>query len=344
MRETDGRKLDHATLEALRLRTVKQVLGGANAEELSVALGLHSKTVFGWMADYRRGGFAALRRKPVPGRAPKLDPAQLRKLQGFITGDDPRRFGFEFALWTREIVQELIRREFDVSLSVTSVGQTLKKLGFSAQRPLYRAWQADPDVVAAWKEQDYPAIAARARAAGATVYFVDEASVRSDYHAGTTWAPVGITPVVATTGARFSVNMISAISAQGKLRFSIIEETLDSARLIGFFKQLLHRAPGPVFVVLDNHSVHRSKSVRSFVDSTDGALEVYRLPSYSPQLNPDEWVWKNVKHDRVGRKSVAGPNQFKALAVAALRRLQAMPAIVRGFFAAPDLAYITAAG
>ena len=343
MRETDGRKLDYATLEALRLRTVKQVLDGANAEELSTALGLHSKTVFGWMADYRRGGFGALKRKPVPGRVPKLDPAQLRKLQGFIAGDDPRAFGFEFALWTREIVRELIRREFDVSLSVTSVGQTLKKLGFSAQRPLYRAWQADPHAVAAWKEADYPAIAARARSAGATVCFVDEASVRSDYHAGTTWAPVGATPVVATTGARFSVNMISAISAQGKLRFSIVDGTLDSAKLIGFFKQLLHHAPGPVFAVLDNHSVHRSKSVRSFVESTDGALEVYRLPSYSPQLNPDEWVWKNVKHDRVGRKSVAGPDQLTALAVGALRRLQAMPAIVRGFFAAPDLAYITAA-
>ena len=343
MKETDGRKLDHVTLEALRLRAVRQVLAGANAEELSVALGLHPKTVFGWMADYRRGGFGALKRTPVPGRPAKLDPAQLRRLQGFITGDDPRRFGFEFALWTREIVQELIWREFAVRLSVTAVGRTLKNLGFSAQRPLYRAWQADPDAVAAWKEREYPAIAARARTAGATVYFVDEASVRSDYHAGTTWAPIGVTPVVATTGARFSVNMISAISAQGKLRFSIIDGTLDSARLIGFFKQLLHRAPGPVFVVLDNHSVHRSKTVRAFVDSTDGALEIYRLPSYSPQLNPDEWAWKNVKHDRVGRKSVSGLDQFKALAVGALRRLQASPAIIRGFFADPNLAYIAAA-
>ena len=343
MRETDGRKLDHATLEALRLRTVKQVLDGANAEEVSIALGLHPKTVFGWMADYRRGGFGALKRKPVPGRPAKLDPAQLRRLQGFIARDDPRRFGFEFALWTREIVQELIWREFSVRLSVTAVGRTLKNLGFSAQRPLYRAWQADPEAVAAWKESEYPAIAARARAAGATVYFVDEASVRSDYHAGTTWAPVAVTPVIASTGARFSVNMISAISAQGKLRFSIVNGMLDSAKLIEFLKRLLHKAPGPVFAVLDGHPVHRSKAVRAFTETTNGALEVYRLPSYSPQLNPDEWVWKNVKHDRVGRKSVSGPDQFKALAVAALKRLQATPTIVRGFFADPNLAYIAAA-
>lgn len=91
----------------------------------------------------------------------------------------------------RGLVQELIWREFAVHLSVTAVGHTLKNLGLSAQRPLYRAWQADPHAVAAWKKEHYPAIAARARAAGATVHFVDEASVRSDYHAGTTWAPIG---------------------------------------------------------------------------------------------------------------------------------------------------------
>lgn len=343
MRDTDGRKIDHATLEVMRLRAVKQVLAGANAEELSVALGMHPKTVFGWMAAYRRGGLGALSRKPVPGRAPKLDTSQLRLLYGFIAGGDPRQFGFEFALWTREIAQELIWREFAVHLSVTAVGRTLKKLGLSAQRPLYRAWQADPEAVAAWKQADYPAIAARARASGATVYFVDEASVRSDYHAGTTWAPIGETPVIATTGARFSVNMISAISAQGRLRFSIVDGTLDSAKLIDFLRRLLHKAPGPVFVILDGHPVHRSKAVRAFAESTHGALEIHRLPSYSPQLNPDEWVWKNVKHDRVGRKSVSGPDQFTALAVSALRRLQASPAIVRAFFADPDLAYIGAA-
>lgn len=149
--------------------------------------------------------------------------------------------------------------------------------------------------------------------------------------------------MIATTGARFSVNMISAISAQGKLRFSIVGATLDSARLIDFLKRLLHKAPGPVFVILDGHPVHRSTAVRAFVETTNGALEIYRLPSCSPQLNPDEWVWKNVKHDRVGRKSVSGPDQFEALAVAALKRLQATPAIVRGFFADPNLAYISAA-
>jgi len=214
-------------------------------------------------------------------------------------------------------------------------------MGLSPPKPLYRAWQADPEAVAAWKATEYPKIAAEAKKAGATVYFADEASVRSDYHAGTTWAPVGKTPVVKTTGARFSVNMISAVTARGALRFSLINGTLTAPKFIDFCKRLLHDAPGPVFLILDGHPVHRSTAVRAFAESTAGRLRLFRIPAYSPQLNPEEWVWKNVKHDRVDKAGVSGPDQFKALAVTALRRLQRMPSIVRGFFADPNLSYIT---
>ncbi len=343
MRDNDGRKLDHATLETLRLRAVEQIEAGAHPEDVADALGLHRSTVFGWVARFRCGGRAALLAKPVPGRPPKLSAEQLRKLYSLIVGNDPRQLQFEFALWTREMVRELIRREFKVSLSVVSVGRWLRVLGLSPQRPLYRAYQADPDKVDAWKREQYPAIAAEAKKAGATVYFADEASVRSDYHAGTTWAPVGRTPVLASTGARFSVNMISAVSAKGALRFSVVDGTMNGTKFIEFCKRLLHDNPGPVFLIVDGHPSHKAKIVKAFVASTNGQLKLFVLPGYSPQLNPDEWVWKNVKHDRVGRSGVTGPDQFKALCVAALRRLQRTPRIVRGFFADPNLAYIAAA-
>ena len=343
MRANDGRMLDHATLEVLRLRAVDQVEAGAHPEDVAETLGMHRKTVYGWLAKARQGGRDALLAKAIPGRPPKLSGRQMRRVYELVVGSDPRQLKFEFALWTRGMVRELIRREFGVGLSAVSVGRMLKALGLSAQKPLYRAWQADPDAVAAWKQTEYPKIAAEAKKAGATVYFADEASVRSDYHAGTTWAPVGKTPVVATTGARFSVNMISAVTAKGALRFSIIEGTLTSAKFIDFCKRLLHDASGPVYLILDGHPVHRSKAVREFAESTSGQLRLFRIPAYSPQLNPDEWVWKNVKHDRVGKTGVAGPDQFKALAVKALRRLQRMPHLVRGFFADPNLAYITQA-
>src|ERR687890_235488 len=209
-------------------------------------------------------------------------------------------------------------------------------------RPLWRAWQADPDAVARWKEQEFPAIRKQAKTEGATIYFGDEAGIRSDYHAGTTWAPVGQTPVVKATGARHSLNMISAVTAQGLLRFSTYTGSLTGARFIEFCRKLMHDTAGPVYLVVDGHPVHRSKLVKQFVASTDRQLKLFVLPAYSPQLNPDEWVWKNVKHDRVGRTSTTGPEDFKAKIIGALRRLQKMPHIVRAFFADPDLRYITA--
>src|SRR3954465_6352736 len=319
MRENDGRKLDHQTLEAIRLRAVEQVEAGVPAAEVGrglAALGLHRRTIYTWLTTERTAGRAALRAKPVPGRRRKLTDAQLGELADLVITTDPRDHGFAVALWTREVVRQLIEARFGVQLTVASVGRTLHDLGLSAQRPLYRAEQADPAAVARWKQVEYPRIAAAAKATGGTVYFVDEAGVRSDYHAGTTWAPVAQTPAVRSTGARFGLNLISAISARGALRFSVLAGTLTGARFIGFLQRLIPDAQragaGPVFVIVDGHPVHRATAVDRFVASTHGALRLYRLPAYSPQLNPDEWVWKNVKHDGVAPAAPKGPGHRTA--------------------------------
>jgi transposase len=162
MRDNDGRKLDHKTLEVLRLRAVDQVAAGVHPEDVADTLGMHRKTVYGWVAKLREGGRDALRAKAVPGRPPKLDGAQLGRIYRLVTGSDPRQLKFEFALWTRDRIRELIRRESGVALSAVSVGRMLKTMGLSPQKPLYRAWQADPEAVAAWKASEYPKIAAEA--------------------------------------------------------------------------------------------------------------------------------------------------------------------------------------
>jgi transposase len=200
VRDDDGRKLDHATLEAIRIRSVKQIEAGARVEEVAAGLGLNRSTVFGWVASYREGGERALRSKPVPGRPPRLSAAQLRTLYTLIVGNDPRQYEFDFALWTRELVRELIWKKFQVRLSAVSVGRLLGTLGLSPQRPVFRASQQDSERVRRWRETDYPAIRDEAAQLGATIYVADEAGVRSDYHSGTTWAPVGQTPVVSSTG------------------------------------------------------------------------------------------------------------------------------------------------
>jgi transposase len=259
-----------------------------------------------------------------------------------VVGNDPRQLQFAFALWTRAMVRELIRREFAVALSEVSVGRLLRKLGLSPQRPLYRAYQQNPQAVARWKAETYPQIRAEAAATGGTVSFADEAGVRSDYHAGTTWAPVGKTPVVAATGDRFAVNLISAVSAKGALRFAAYEGNLNAVVFLDFCRRLLADATGPVFLVLDGHPVHRSNAVKQFAAASGGRLRLCFLPGYSPELNPDEWVWKHVKHDRIGRAGVSGPEDLKAKALAVLHRLQKLPHIVQGFFRDQNLRYITA--
>jgi transposase len=342
VRENDGRKLDHQTLEAIRIRAVQQVENGVHPEDVAEALGMTRAAVYGWLAKYREGGLDALRARPVPGRPPKLSGDQLRRVYTLVVGTDPRQLSFEFALWTREMVRELIRREFGVGLSVVSVGRLLRRLGLSPQRPLWRAYQQDPEAVERWKREEFPAIRDEAQRLGATIWFADEAGVRSDYHAGTTWAPVGHTPVVRTTGARHSINLVSAVTAKGALRFACYEGKFTSAAFIDFCKRLLHDAAGPVFLVVDGHPTHRSRQVKEFVASTEGRLRLFCLPGYSPELNPDEWVWKNVKADRIGRAGVKDKDDLKAKALAALHRLQKLPHIIRGFFADPHLRYITA--
>lgn len=342
MNELDGRNLSHEALEEIRIRAVKRVESGESPEDVIAALGLHRSSIYKWIAAYREGGLDALKSRKAAGPAPKLSGPQFRGLFVIITHGNPLQLGFEFALWTRAMVRQVIREEFDVRLSDVSVGRLLRKMGLSPQRPLRRAYQRDEERVKAWREHAYPEIQKLAKHAGATIYFGDEASLRSDGHSGTTWAPTGETPVIERTGARFSVNMISAVSAQGHLRFMTIDGRMNADRFIEFFKRLTYRATNPVFLILDGHPVHKSKRVQEYVAATNGQLRLFILPPYSPHLNPDEWVWNWLKTHKLGKACVTGPDQFRSLIDRYLRRLQKLPQLIRGFFADPNLAYIGA--
>ena len=324
-----------------RLRAVQAVERGQRAEVVAEVLGFARSTVFGWVQAARLGGEQALETRPTPVPPPRLAAKQMQRLRKLLVGRDPQQLQFEFALLTRALVAELIEREFGVKLSLVTVGRILHQLGMSPQRPVYRAWQADPAAVEAWKQTTYPAIVAAAKRQDAAIFFGDEASVRTDYHAGTTWAPVGQTPVVRATGQRLAIKMVSAVSPRGELRFRVHEGTMNATRFIEFCRGLMHDIDRPVFLIVDGSSVHKAVKVREFVASTQGRLQLFFLPSYSPQLNPDEWVWKNVKHDRIARKVPQSKNELKAIAHDALRRLQRLPETVRGFFGDPHLAYIT---
>jgi transposase len=324
-----------------RLRAVQLLKEGNEAATVARMFNVSRAILFRWQQKYDEGGPVALETKKTKGPASRLSPTQLSKLYAIITGSDPRQLQFDFGLWTRKIIRDLIRREFGVKFSEVQVGRLLKKMGLSPQRPLYRAYQQDPERVAEWKKSIYPKIRKLAAEEGASIFFEDEASVRTDHHAGTTWAPVGQTPVIITTGERKSVNMVSAISPRGEVRFRVYEGRMNAGEFISFLKALLDSVPGRIFLIVDGHPAHKAKKVSKFIENeTDGRLRIFFLPPYSPDLNPDEWVWKNVKNDRIGRGVVMSKDDLKAKAVSALRRLQKLPDIVRGFFRDPKLAYI----
>lgn len=338
----DGRKLSHEAREAIRIRAVDRVQAGESPEDVVRTLGFHRSCIYDWLARYREGGIEALGYRKIPGRKPKLAGPQLKKLYDWITLKNPQQLKFDFALWTRDMIRQVIRREFGVRLSVVSVGRLLRKLGLSPQKPLRRAYQQDPEAVARWKETEYPAIQKAAKQEGASIFFGDEASVRSDYHSGTTWAPVGKTPVVTKTGARFALNLISAISPRGEMRFMTVSGKMTASKFIDFLRRLLTGVDRPIYFIVDRHPVHRSSRVRQFVESTQGRLKLFFLPSYSPELNPDEQVWNNLKNHRVGRLTPMGPNQLKRAVLKCLLSLQKLPEKISGFFRHPETLYTLA--
>jgi len=337
---TDLRRLTHKELTEFRRQAVSRVQSGVPVRVVCEGMGVSRAALFGWLARYRSGGWSALEAGKRGGRKPKLSVEQLRWVYETVVEKDPRQLEFPFMLWTRKLVSEAIWREFGIRLSRTSVGRLLRQLGLSPQRPLYRAWQRDPEAVERWRREEYPALVKRAKAHGAVIMFLDESAVRSDHHAGATWAPRGKTPVVATTGARFSLNVIGAISGKGLFRFMTYGGTMNAAVFIGFLKRLLHDSDWPVYLVLDGHPVHRSKAVREFVAQRKARLELHFLPSYSPDLNPVEQVWQHAKNHQIGKQAISGPDHLKRLILSALRRLQKMPHIIQGFFRHPECSYV----
>ena len=339
MKNQDGRALRRVTQEEIRIRAVQQVEAGESPEAVIRALGFGRTVIYDWLARYREGGIDALRAKPVRGRPTKLDGRQLKWIYKTVAGKNPLQLRFEFALWTRAMVRDLIRERFNVRLSEVSVGRLLKKLGLTPQRPLHRAYQQDPEAVERWRRTDFPKIQAMAKRAGALIFFADEAGIRSDSHAGTTWAPKGETPVVPATGQRFSINLMSAISPRGELRFMVVEGKVNAQRFIEFLCRLLHRADQPIFLIVDGHPSHRARKTLDFVKSTEGRLRLFFLPPYAPELNADELVWNHLKTHGIGRRLVRARDELKSLAISHLRSLQRAPAVLRSFFREKHVRY-----
>lgn len=339
MHKTDARRLDHRTLTELRKRAVSSVQTGESPEIVGRALGLNRVTIYGWLALYRAGGWLGLDARKRGGRPPLLDGKKLRWVYQTVTSKNPLQLKFTFALWTSKMVADLIERRYGIRLSKASVCRLLGQLGLTPQRPVWRAYQQKGCDVKRWLKTDYPRIKALAKSCRAQIFFEDEAGVRSDHHAGTTWAKKGETPVVSSTGARFGMNLMSAVNAQGGFRFMTVPGRVTAREFLLFLKRLLVGMKTPVFLIVDGHPTHKAVMVKRFVESVRGRVQLFYLPPYSPELNPDERVWNDLKNNTIGRKAIGTPKELKKAVIGHMRFIQKSPERVRAYFHSESTKY-----
>jgi transposase len=285
-------------------------------------LGLNRTTIYDWLAKFRAGGYGALKSKPTPGPKPKLNSKMLKWVYDVVTQKNPRQMRFEFALWTREMVQQLILKKYRIKLGLKSIGKLLAQLGITCQKPLYKAIQKDETLVRKWLKKSFPEIKKRALKQGADIYFGDAAHIRSDHHSGRTLGIKGKTPVVETTGSRFGLSLISAITSKGQMRFMVVEGGVKSDVFMKFLKRLMVGAKRKIFLIVDNGSAHKSKKTKAFLESQKKKIELFYLPPYSPELNPDELVWNHLKTHTTGRSTISDKQDFKKKVARSMKYLQ----------------------
>ena len=266
---------------------------------------------------------------------------QERKVLGWVNGKDPRQYGFDFGLWTRAMVGRLVEKKFAIHLSLASVGQLLGRLGLTPQKPLQRAYQRDPEAIAAWKSETFPKLAARAKRSGADIWFWDESGFRADSVHGRTWGKKGQTPVVAVPGQRQTVSAASAVNAKGAFWCMTYKGGLNADLFVTMLKLLMRRRRNPLYLVLDNLPSHKAKAVRDYVEATRGKLELHFLPGYAPELNPDELVWNYMKRTGVARRPLVAGEVLQDCIDAQMKAIGENPALVRAFFRNKNVAYIT---
>lgn len=297
------------------------------------------RTVFDWLARYRSGGWHALEEGAKSGRPKKLSAEDMQWVYDTVTMSAPLNYKFDFCLWSLKIIRSLIGRELGIELSKSSVSRLLKHLGLSPQRPLYKSYKQDPKKIEAYLNDTFPDVVQQARELGAVIYFVDEASVRSDAHRGVTWGKVGDTPVVRDSGGRFGLKLISAVTARGDMRFSFIDGNMNSATFIQFLKKLRKDTGRPIIVITDNARYHHSKETQAFIKTQPDSIVMAFLPAYSPELNPDEQVWNHAKA-RLATLPIMNKESMKRSLLSIMRSIQKQTILIKSFFKMPDTKYI----
>ncbi|HEV2855184.1 MAG TPA: IS630 family transposase [Thermoanaerobaculia bacterium] len=342
METTTGKRLSTEVLNDRRRRAVKLRLGGMKLAEVAQAVGLARGTIISAMKAYEAGGWKAVAIKArgrSVGDGRTLNAEQEKTIRAMVCDRTPDQLKLPYALWTRSAVGELIHQQLGIKLPVRTVGHYLKRWGFTPQKPIRRAYEQRPAAVKKWLEEEYPAIAQRAKAEGAEIHWGDETGLRSDDVRGRSYAPKGQTPVVEVCSNRESFSLISSVTNQGKVRWMVFGGALNAKILIRFLKRLIQSAQRKVFLILDNLRVHHAKVVREWLAKQVEHLEVFYLPSYSPELNPDECLNADLKKAVTSKAPARSKGQLKKATVAHLRKLSKSPERIKSYFGHQPVRY-----
>jgi transposase len=338
----DGRSESNDVLEVLRLRAVHARQLGYAVVDIAAILGVREETVSRWCSRYDRGGREALpgdrTGRPI-GSGRRLNKEQEQSLREALETKSPPELGIASALWTRQAVRELIQRQVGIRLPIRTVGEYLRRWGLTAQKPVRKAYKQDPKAVAAWLEGTYPAIERRAAQEGGEIHWGDETGVRSTCQHSRGYARPGATPELTVPGSRFSVNMIATITNQGRVRWMIYTGKMNAAVFIVFLTRLIAGEAKKVFLIVDHLSVHEAAAVEQWLADKTDRIEVFYLPKYAPERNPEEYLNCDVKANINTDGLPKDREELRGKLHRLMQRLAKLPARIASYFKHKCIAY-----
>lgn len=340
--KTNARHLGQAEQYGLRKSVVRLSKSGMGARGIAIALDVSRSFVYATLKAYNEKGIAGIKpgkRGRRIGEKRLLTPEQEKEIQEVIVDKTPEQLKFKECMWTRSNIRDLIKRKYGIEMPLSTLGYYLSRWGFSVQRPVKRAYKQDEEKIKNWVETEFPGITARAKEENAEIYFGDETGLQNQATCLRGYAPIGKTPVVRADTKHIKINMLSAISNRGKLRFMLYKDNMNSDKLIDFMRRLVHDSAKKVFLILDNLRVHHSKKVRAWLEKHKDEIEVFYLPPYAPEYNPDELLNSDLKRGISKRPSPRSEKELEHNVRSHLKTVQLRPEKIQGFFGSKTTAY-----
>jgi transposase len=339
---TNAKKLSQAEQYGLRKSIIRMLRKGLAPDEVAATLDVSRSHVYATKKTYDEKGIEGIKpgkRGRRKGAKRVMTPDQEREVQKLIVDNNPDQMRLPGCMWTRENIRDLIRRKYEIDMPLSTLGYYLERWGFSVQRPIKRAYKQDEQKVTDWVEREFPGIRERARQEDAEIFFGDETGIQNTSNYAKGYAPIGQTPVVRVEAKKIKINMLSAVSSHGKLRFMLYRDHMNTDKLIDFMYRLVKESEKKVFLVLDNLRVHHSKKVMAWLEKHRHKIEVFYLPPYAPEYNPGELLNSDLKRG-VGKRSMPrSQGQLEHNVRSHLKAVQLRPNKVRSFFASKTTAY-----